>query len=141
MAGVTDPSKKKKRDKRTTHITTKRNSMTSNEQRQVVVGYLRGNGLTHGFLYIDVSRQPSKKPAYIQHFFLGRKTQREIFTDIDGNMQNPDEIIVIYDAELQQGPVGLIKTPYLFLRRTATEKKYVDLTEDHKDKINSIAAT
>ncbi|KAF8439780.1 hypothetical protein L210DRAFT_934223 [Boletus edulis BED1] len=51
------------------------------------------------------------------------------------NGEEPDEIVVVYDEELQKGPRGLIDCPYLVLRRTTKEKIFVSLTLDHKDDI------
>lgn len=91
-----------------------------------------------GFVDVDISQQQYKICIHTNQFFPNQQTHWVIFTNMDVVNANPDEIIVTYDTALQNGRVGMIRSPYLLLRCTAAEKKYLDLMADHKAEIDAL---
>ncbi|KAF8431512.1 hypothetical protein L210DRAFT_3507851 [Boletus edulis BED1] len=103
-----------------------------------VTAYLQGGGVIDGFLQLSVSNNLLKKPDIIHKVFLDRKTSKVVFIASQALSEEPDELIVIYDKELQAGPRGLIDCPYQVLKRVRRNKEFVDLTMQHKDNIQVI---
>ena len=63
------------------------------------------------------------------------QTRKTLFADQHPYQPGAFDIVVYYDAALQEGPRGLIKCPYLALRRDCRSETFSSFTEDEKPEI------
>ncbi|KAF8131101.1 hypothetical protein EV363DRAFT_1398912 [Boletus edulis] len=77
-----------------------------------VIGYLRRNRLLNGFITVAVNNVKLLKSDDVHCLFNGH------------------HLIIVYDNLLHTGPMGLIRTLYLILKKIPSDGSYIDLEED-----------
>ncbi|KAF8432549.1 hypothetical protein L210DRAFT_3650245 [Boletus edulis BED1] len=91
-----------------------------------VIGYLRRNRLLNGFITVAVNNVKLLKSDDVHCLFNGHATRQMAFA----SPQTEDHLIIVYDNLLHTGPMGLIRTPYLILKKIPSDGSYIDLEED-----------
>jgi hypothetical protein len=94
-----------------------------------IVGYLRGNGIEQGFIDVPITGNQPLKSLYLWDLFKRRTTGHRVYYCTQTSLEVADNIVVVFDSLLHRGPMGLIKTPYLLMKRGAVDDMYISLGE------------